>query len=652
MKRIFLEKFVLLTIFFVFYILIEMIMFYWLSFGLFPKIMIVDVVVTLVLASIAFLFKSHKTSIIYLSFWLFLAALVALVNFTMNYELNGEIFSIMHLLYAGEALNVFVADFIHWDAIVTMIAIFVFYLMTIKYVRKLFFKPFPKSKLYTLKTIPFYLIVLFLVLPIINFTSPDYNTYSDLYNVSLFKRNTLNKYGLMGFYIKEIDSLVFTDSNGLSIDELKDQLILENPNDYDESNLAVEYKGLLEGKNVISIMLESGQSFAVNPVLTPNLYKMTTEGLFFPNHHSENKTNVSETIGILGHFPSKGIMSSRFDYDFSYSLPNILKDYGYHTAYFHENIGRFYDRENLIPELGFQDYYFHEDLFPDETIYGWGGDYTLDSRTMTRMLDFMFQEEDDEPFFYYWTSLVSHGPYDRNYPSERGINNKQKFTNLGYFDQIDTAEENGDWVNIMDDSSNPLDPGRIRFYQAAIMDFDVALGILLDALEDEGILDDTVILIYGDHNLFYHQMHLRLNDAESGEVHYPYMYETFFTIYNPTLTNAYLLNNPESDTTLDKFVTPYDILPTYYHLLGIPYYKNYTLGESVLREMDTIFYSHKITAFFDKEYFTYSDISIYYPENIDLITDFEAQNFLLNVDQLTERILWLEMWMDATITRK
>jgi phosphoglycerol transferase MdoB-like AlkP superfamily enzyme len=653
MKRKLLEKLTLISIFLIFYFLIEIIMFSWLKLGSFPKVMIVDILIAIFLSSIAIIFKSHKTSIIYLSLLLFIFGLIALVNQTMNLELNGEIFSVTQFLYADEALNVFMTDFLHFDAIVTMLAIGFFFLLTIRTISRLFFKKYTHVKFYHLKVFPLYLVIVFTLGFGLDLVLPSYGHYNELYNVSLFKRDSLKRYGMMGFYFKDVDTTLFNSAaRDYTLEDLENELIEVDPYDFDESDLSTEYAGLLEGKNVITIMIESGQSFAVNEVLTPNLYKVTQEGLYFPNNHSENKTNVSEVIGILGNYPSSGIIASYYDYDFRYSMPSVLSDLGYRTVYFHENLGRFYDRENMIPELGFEEYYFHEDLFPDEEIYGWGGDYTLDSRTMDRLFDFMFTEDQDQPFYYFWTSLVMHGPYNRNYPSARGKNNLQKFTELGYFDQIDQAEVNGQWNNILEDSSDSEDPGRYRFYQAAMMDFDVALGKLLDRLEDEGLIDDTILMLYGDHNLYYHQMHLRINDVEAGEIHYSEMYKTFFAIYNEELTNAYLSNNPGSTTTIDKFVTPYDILPTYFHLLGIPYDRNFIFGESVLTDHKTVFYSHKMTAFFNDEYFSFNDEMIFYPEDINPNHNLDARFFLMDVEQLSERILWYELWGDVSTKRK
>ena len=69
----------------------------------------------------------------------------------------------------------------------------------------------------------------------------------------------------------------------------------------------IKKNGLLwaaKGKNVITIMLESGQEMGVHPILTPNLYRLREEGIYFSNNYSVNKSNVSEYIGFGRNFPS------------------------------------------------------------------------------------------------------------------------------------------------------------------------------------------------------------------------------------------------------------------------------------------------------------------------------------------------------------
>lgn len=652
MKRKLFEKSIMIIMFIVFYNLIQIIMFYWLKMDLIPGQYLIDFTIIFIMASLALLFQSHRASKIYLTTLLVFLSFIALVNETLNLELNGDIFSIYDFILVGEATNVFLIEYVHFDAVAVILAIDIAFVLSLKFIDKSFFKSYLVSRGYHWKSLVIYTGLVILLLFGVNLTN-TFKNYSEVYNVSLFKRESISQYGMMGFYFKELDIYFFdSDSVNKDLEELGQDLVLENPNTYNEDGLEIPYTGLLEGKNVITIMVESGQSFAINETLTPNIYKMTQEGLYFPNHYSENSTKASELIGMMGTYPSETIVTSTYAYDFSFSLANILKKQGYRTTYFHENSGSFYDRAYTLPQVGFDEVYFHDDMFPNEDLFGWSGDYTLDSRTMDRMLDIMFDGDlRSDPFYWFWTTLSMHGPYNYNVPSDRGLNNVQKFTNLGYFDQIDAAEENGLWTNILSDSEELADPGRYRFYQAAMMDFDVALGKLFAKLEEENILDDTVILFYGDHYVYYHQLHLRINDVELGDHTNVEMYKTMFAIYNSELTNAYLTNEITTSTTVDKFITPYDILPTYFHLMGIPYYKNFTLGESLFSDLNTIFYSNKMSAFFNQSYFSFNDTEIAYPENIDLNLDQNAVDFLLKTELMTDKIIWLELWIQASETK-
>ena len=650
MKRLFKEKGILIFTFIFFYMIIQLVTFRWLGLSFLPRVFLLDLLIVFVFAFFSTFFKSHKMSIYYLSFLFFFVLCLALINQTMNLELNGEVFSFTHLKYTVEATNVFSFDFIHIDVLMVLISTGLVYGYTMRFIYKLFLKHVQPIKFYYRRLFPILGFLGLALLTLFNTRVSVFAEYNDLFNVSLFKRDSIEKYGMFGYYYKEADIMLFDSGiKSFTKEELEDELVEINPYiKYDEDNL-ISYNGLLEGKNVITIMIETGQSIAVNEYLTPNLYRMTQEGLYFPNHYSENKTNMSEYIGILGNYPSNGVDAQRFDYDFRYSMPNVLKEEGYNTIFFHENLASFYDRGNTIPEFGFESYYLHEELFPDEPIYGWGGDYTLDSRTMDVMLDYMFLEE-DQPFYYFWTTLIGHGPYNADSPSHRldGRNNKEMFEDLGYFAMIDQAGADGLWENpLVDDEEYSM---RFRHYQAAMMDFDVSLGMLLQALEDNELLEDTIIIMYGDHNAYYHQMHLELAESDKGDIHNVEMYKTFFAVYNPVLTKTYRFNNDVDNTIIEKFVSPYDILPTYYQLLGINYYDNFVFGESVLSNEESIFYSHKITAFFNDEYFSFNDYAIFYPPEDELDSKIDELEFLLDTNEFSKKMMWLELWIAVTKT--
>ena len=96
-----------------------------------------------------------------------------------------------------------------------------------------------------------------------------------------------------------------------------------------------EFTGLLKNYNVISIMIETGSQYMVNPVLTPTLYKMQEEGLDFNINYSKNKTNISELIGIIGSKPTSfdPWSSLAINNSYPYSSANILKQNDYNTFF-------------------------------------------------------------------------------------------------------------------------------------------------------------------------------------------------------------------------------------------------------------------------------------------------------------------------------
>jgi membrane-anchored protein YejM (alkaline phosphatase superfamily) len=233
--------------------------------------------------------------------------------------------------------------------------------------------------------------------------------------------------------------------------------------------------------------------------------------------------------------------------------------------------------------------------------------------------------------------MSMHGPYDY------GPENKLLFEQLGYFDMIDQAEENGEWINILHEGAT-VDQWRIRHYQAAVMDFDVALGKLFNALIERDLLDNTILVLYGDHNVYYHDLNLMINNTDASEYFNMDMYQTFFAIYNPSLTAIYKEYNETN--VIDKFVSPYNIVPTLLDLLGKSYNQHLFLGESVFTDRHEVFYSNKLTAFFD--------INIFSNDGYDIVYLKEEQDqdyldgFFATCEENRLRLEIINHWFDST----
>ena len=154
------------------------------------------------------------------------------------------------------------------------------------------------------------------------------------------------------------------------------------------------------------------------------------------------------------------------------------------------------------------------------------------------------------------------------------------------------------------------------------MDLDLAVGTMLDRLESLDILDDTLIVLYGDHEPYYMsngEKQLKYAMYNSDDATNPELYSTTLIMYNTDLNSSY--EAIYSNKTYDKFSTPYVIVPTILDLWGVEYNENYYVGKSaflVEDELENIFYSHELEAIFsDKVYIAdFKDYS-YKAEDVD-----------------------------------
>ncbi|HOP56868.1 MAG TPA: LTA synthase family protein [Bacillota bacterium] len=595
MSRIIREKGSLFLVFLFFFLLTEAITFRWVGFTTFSQFLYIDIIMALIIGSIAILFRSNVVSLVIYSFIYGIVIALFMINVTM-YDIYYDLFSLQQLQLINEAATVFNFAFLSIPSIIISVILCLLFL-TINILLVIYFKKHPqKVDRFHLKTVFMFVVINMCAITLFASGIPSVSEYKSQSNITTFKRASLEKYGTLGYYAKEAEDIILREYN----------LTDDGDNNETPSNIVyadqTDYFGLLEGMNVITIMIESGQPFGISEVLTPHLYDLTQEGLYFPNNYSENKTNISEVAAITGNYPSINFLPGSYDYEMPFAVPNILAD-TYETMYFHDNVPSFYSRGALLPQLGFENIYLHDDLYPGEDIWTWNGDYTLDSETIEKILPILTSS--GEPFYAFWSTLSTHGPYNC------GRNNIISFAEKNYFARIDAAEDAGLWTNVLA-NGEATDASKIRYYQAAMMNLDDAVGRLLEELENNNMLDNTVIILYGDHNVYYHDLSTKMY-ADSGNEYYNMeMYHTFFCIYNKTLTQAYLENTGSDSTSIEDFTSPYSIVPTLLDLLGYSYDKNIYLGDSIFSGKMQVFYSHKLSGLFNNIIYSNDGIDIDY----------------------------------------
>ena len=220
------------------------------------------------------------------------------------------------------------------------------------------------------------------------------------------KKQSLGEFGLLNYGWSD---LLTTVNPGLGGESKTDP---ENPRHETSSQ-----QGKCENFNVITIMVETGCSYLVNETLTPNLWALMQDSIDLTNNVSKNKTNMSEFIGITGIGGRQDVIQSGNVVD-CFSLPNLLKEKGYTTAFFHDNDKNFYNRGKEISNLGFEKTYFANDLNPEviESVNHWNGSYPLDSEFVDMTLDQMVPVQ-EKPFYTFYTTFSMHGPYGFGCPN-------------------------------------------------------------------------------------------------------------------------------------------------------------------------------------------------------------------------------------------
>ncbi len=234
------------------------------------------------------------------------------------------------------------------------------------------------------------------------------------------------------------------------------------------------YSGLLKGKNVIAVMMESMDTWMIDEETTPTLHKMMQNGINFTNYNAPffgvGFTLSSEFAFNTGFFTpvSAGSASNFSKNTFPYSLARLFKEAGYETNSFHFNSAEFYNRGLLHKAYGYDKYYEAADFGIS------GTEAELDSN-LIKNDDFYAKMTEKTPFFNFFITYSAHLPY-------QGESGKLALAKEYRPDLVDEEE--------------PAIKNNAKILAA---DTDEFFRVLLARLEEDGLLDDTVIVAYTDH---------------------------------------------------------------------------------------------------------------------------------------------------------
>jgi len=305
-----------------------------------------------------------------------------------------------------------------------------------------------------------------------------------------------------------------------------------------------EKTGIFEDFNLITISAEALTSYVIDPDLTPTLYMMQHDGIYFENFYSVygGGTIAGEISLITGLAPAGGHgwcnTAARRHLPFSFASQfNALgiQPYAYHNGTY-----TYYDRNKLHPNLG---YIFRARKHGlDFRGPGW---HMSDKALIELSID---QYIDEERFYVHYMTVSGHSPYS--------------------FQENGVARQNRAAVDHLPYSS------QVKAYLATQMELEYAMKYLLERLEEKGIAERTLIVMTTDH----YPYGLTTRDVEELAGH---RFDNAFGLHRNACIIYVKGMEPEIVET-PAFVP--DIVPTVSNLLGLRFDSRFLAGRDVFSD--------------------------------------------------------------------
>ncbi|OMF21322.1 phosphoglycerol transferase [Paenibacillus sp. FSL H8-0548] len=308
--------------------------------------------------------------------------------------------------------------------------------------------------------------------------------------------------------------------------------------------------GAYEGSNVLMVQLEAFQNFMLHKSIggeeiTPHFNKLIEQSAYFSQFYHQTAQGRTSDADFTANCSMQPVANGSVFIQYAPNefdcMPSTLKDNDYATTVFHSYEGGFWNRNIMYGNMKYDQFYSLKHFTVDEKI-GWAlGDKSF----FRQSLDVISDQQ--QPFYSFLITLSSHYPYTMPAAEQK--------LNLGELDGT-----------LMGD------------YLQSIHYVDAALGELIDRMKAEGLWNNTILVMYGDHDnsikdwtLFETFMGKKLNDVERQRI----LKQVPLLIHLP---------NNEHAGTYTEVGGQLDVTPTIMHLLGISTADQYLLGTPLLTD--------------------------------------------------------------------
>ncbi|MDA1969141.1 LTA synthase family protein [Bacillus cereus] len=387
----------------------------------------------------------------------------------------------------------------------------------------------------------------------------------------------------LGLYTHQVYDLTLQVKAG-SQKALADSSKLQETENYVKANQSEPNPnmfGAAKGKNVIVVTLESLQTFLIGASVngqevTPFLNEFINESYYFDNffHQTgQGKTSDSEFLIDTSLYPlNRGaVFFTHGNNDYT-ATPEILRQQGYFTSVFHANNATFWNRNIMYSALGYDRYYNELDYkITPETNLNWG---LKDIEYFDQSVDIL--KTVNQPFYARFLTLTNHYPF--------------------------TYDEDTKFIEPYNSGNGVFDR-----YIVTARYLDESIKKFIERLKAEGLYDDSIIVLYGDHYGISEKHNRAMAQfLEKDQI-------TEFDTLNLQRTPLYIhIPGQTEGQTISKPTGQIDMKPTILNLLGVDSTNDIRFGHDMFSDEYTGFvvlrdgsfvtdkYAYKNNTFYDR----------------------------------------------------
>ncbi len=316
-----------------------------------------------------------------------------------------------------------------------------------------------------------------------------------------------------------------------------------------EPSYTNDHTGRGKGFNLIFVTAESFSKYCIDEELTPTLWQMYHQGVYFENFYVPVwtvSTLDGEYAGLCGMIPKQGVWTLKEAHknDMAMVPGKMFERLGYTTYAWHNHTWNYYARDLSHPNLGYDYRGLGHGLEVKRT---WPeSDLEMIEKTAFEFLD-------EEPFHVYYLTVSGHANWTK-------MGNAMAARHWDTFSHLDLPHEG-------------------IAYLAANYELELAMESLMRQLRDAGIADRTLIVINPDHYPYALEEHSSY-EALAGK-----SLDKVFDIYESC---ALFYHDGIEPEVVDKYCTSLDLLPTIYNYMGVPYDSRFFSGRDIFSDTEAL----------------------------------------------------------------